>query len=370
MRAALLEKPQSDLVVVDDVDIAEPEAGQLLVRIAYCGVCHSDLHVIDGGLGRQLPVVLGHEAGGVVEAVGPGVSQFLAGDKVILTLRPVCGRCYFCSRGEPTLCQGMGGRGGAGRGAGRGGASHLSRAGEPVYPGVGLGAFAERVICSVNAAVKVPDDTPLEIACIIGCAVQTGVGAAVNTAKVQPGDTVVVQGLGGVGIAIVQGARIAGASQIIAVDPVEERRDASRRFGATATIDPAASDVVAEVQALTGIGADVAFDAVGMSQLIETGIMATRPGGMTVCVGVPRPDDAITIRPAVMFALGEKKLSGCFLGTSNPNREFPRLLALWRAGRLDLEGMVTRQRPLEEINDAFADMKAGRGIRTVLEIAP
>lgn len=366
MRAALLEKPQSDLVVVDDVDIAEPEPGQVLVRISHCGVCHSDLHVIDGGGGRQLPVVLGHEAGGTVESVGAGVNQLAAGDKVILTLRPVCGRCYFCSRGEPTLCRGLGGRGGAGPR----GTSHLSRSGQPVYPGVGLGAFAERVIASVHAAVKVPDDTPLDVACVIGCAVQTGVGAVVNTAKVEPGDTVVVQGLGGVGISIIQGARLAGASQIIAVDPVEERREASRRFGATATIDPTADEVVPMVQELTGIGADVAFDAVGMSQLIETGIMATRPGGTTVCVGVPRPDDAITIRPAVMFALGEKKLKGCFLGSSNPNREFPRLLALWRAGRLDLDGMVTKQRPLDEINEAFADMKAGRGIRTVLEIAP
>lgn len=366
MRAALLESPQSPLVVVDDVDIADPQAGQLLVRISHCGVCHSDLHVIDGGLGRQLPVVLGHEAGGIVEEVGAGVTHLAPGDKVILTLRPVCGRCYFCSRGEPTLCQGLGGRGGAGRG----GTSHLSRAGEPVYPGVGLGAFAERVIASVHAAVKVPADTPLEVACVIGCAVQTGVGAALNTARVQAGDTVVVQGLGGVGVAIIQGARLAGASQIIAVDPVEERREASTRFGATATIDPTAEEVVPRVQELTGIGADVAFDAVGMSQLIETGIMATRPGGKTVCVGVPRPDDAITIRPAVMFALGEKKLLGCFLGSSNPNREFPRLLSLWRAGRLDLDGMVTKQRPLEEVNQAFADMKAGRGIRTVLEIAP
>ncbi len=366
MRAALLEKPQSDLVVVDDVDIAEPEPGQILVRISHCGVCHSDLHVIDSGGGRQLPVVLGHEAGGTVESVGAGVAQVAAGDKVILTLRPVCGRCYFCSRGEPTLCRGLGGRGGAGQR----GTSHLSRSGQPVYPGVGLGAFAERVIASVHAAVKVPDDTPLDVACVIGCAVQTGVGAVVNTAKVEPGDTVVVQGLGGVGISIIQGARLAGASQIIAVDPVEERREASLGFGATATIDPTADEVVPKVQELTGIGADVAFDAVGMSQLIETGIMATRPGGTTVCVGVPRPDDAITIRPAVMFALGEKKLKGCFLGSSNPNREFPRLLALWRAGRLDLEGMVTKQRPLDEINEAFADMKAGRGIRTVLEIAP
>ena len=369
MRAALLEKPQSELVVVDDIDIAEPGVGQVRVRVAYCGVCHSDLHVIDGGGGRMLPVVLGHEASGVVEKVGAGVTQVAEGDKVIMTLRPVCGRCYFCSRGEPTLCRGLGG--GAGRSPGATPpASPLSRSGDPVFPGVGLGAFAEQVVASINQVVKVPDDTPLDLGCLIGCAVQTGVGAAINTAQMEAGDTVLVQGLGGVGVSIMQGARIAGASQIIAVDPVAERREAAAAFGATATIDPTTEDVARRAHELTGIGVDVAFDAVGVGKLIEIGIQATRPGGKTICVGVLRPDDSITIKPAVGFALGEKKLQGCFLGTSNPNREFPRLLSLWRAGKLDLEGMVTARRPLTEINEAFDDMRAGRGIRTVLEIAP
>jgi Zn-dependent alcohol dehydrogenase len=363
MRAALLEKPQSSLVIVDDITVADPAPGQVRVRVAYCGVCHSDLHVIDGAGGRGLPVVLGHEAGGIVETVGAGVTQVAPGDKVIMTLRPVCGRCYFCSRGQPTLCRGSGAGGG-------GGTSPLSRGSEVVHQGIGLGAFAEQVIASVNAVVKVPDDVALDTACLIGCAVQTGVGAAINTANVQPGDAVVVQGLGGVGISIVQGARLAGAAQIIAVDPVEERREASRHFGATAVIDPTTEDVAARVRELTGIGADAAFDAVGVGALIETGVAATRPGGTTVCVGVPRPDDSITIRPAVAFALGEKKITGCFLGTSNPHREFPRLLSLWKAGKLDLDAMVTARRPLDEINEAFDDMRAGRGIRTVLEIAP
>ena len=365
MRAALLEKPQSELVIVDDIVVADPGPGQVRVRIAYCGVCHSDLHVIDGPGGRGLPVVLGHEAGGVVEEVGPGVTQVAPGDKVILTLKPVCGRCYFCSRGQPTLCRG-GGAGAAGAPAG----PALSRSGEPVQQGIGLGAFAEQVLASVNAVVKVPDDTALDVACLIGCAVQTGVGAAINTGGVESGDSVVVQGLGGVGISIVQGARLAGASQIIAVDPVEERREASHQFGATATIDPTSEDVVARVRELTGIGADVAFDAVGVGKLIEIGVAATRPGGTTVCVGVLRPDDSFTIKPAVGFALGEKVVRGCFLGTSNPHREFPRLLSLWKAGNIDLDAMVTARRPLEEINEAFDDMRAGRGIRTVLEIAP
>ncbi|MDP1823254.1 MAG: Zn-dependent alcohol dehydrogenase [Archangium sp.] len=362
MRAALLEAPNTDLVVVDDVEIDKPQARQLLVRVSHCGVCHSDLHVIDGGLPGMTPTVLGHEAAGVVEAVGDAVSEVAPGDTVIMSLKPVCGRCYFCVRGQPTLCA----------------TSNtlmptipppLSRAGEPVYPGIGMGAFAEYVLVSVDAAVKVPDDTPTDIACVIGCAVQTGVGAVLNTAGVEEGATVLVQGLGGVGISIIQGARIAGASQIIAVDPFAERRTLSTGFGATTTLDPADGDVVAAVMDLTGgIGADYTFDAVGNPALIQVGINASRPGGTTVCVGVPKMTDEITI-PALFFAMGEKKVTGCFLGSSNPSREFNRLLDLWRAGHLDLAGMVTARRPLEEINEAFADMKAGRGIRTVLDLS-
>jgi Zn-dependent alcohol dehydrogenase len=362
MRAALLEAPNTDLVIVDDVEIDKPLARQLLVRISHCGVCHSDLHIIDGGLPGLMPTILGHEAGGVVEAVGDAVSEVEPGDKVILTLKPVCGRCYFCVRGQPTLCA-------SSNTLMPSGPPQLFRQGQPVYPGVGMGAFAEYVLVSIDAAVKVPDDTPMDIACVIGCAVQTGVGAALNTAAIEEGATVLVQGLGGVGISIIQGARIAGAAQIIAVDPFAERRDLSEHFGATSTLDPSAGDVVAAVLDLTGgIGADYSFDAVGNPALIETGINACRPGGTTVCVGVPKMTDVISI-PALFFAMGEKKVTGCFLGSSHPAREFNRLLSLWRAGRLDLEHMVTARRPLDEINDAFADMKAGHGIRTVLDLA-
>lgn len=361
MRAALLEAPNTELKVVDDIDIAPPGPGQIRVRVVNCGVCHSDLHVVDGGLPGMMPTVLGHEAGGIVEEVGAGVLDLAVGDKVIMTLRPVCGRCYFCVRNQPSLCSGPGGMLAMGP-------PPLSRAGEPVYPGIGMGAFAEQVIVYQNAAVKVPDDTPLEIACVIGCAVQTGVGAVLNTAQVEAGATVLVQGLGGVGMSIVQGARIAGASQVIVSDPFAERRELAAAFGATSAIDPNAQDVVSAVQAATGqIGVDYAFDAVGVPALVESGLNACRPGGTTVCVGVPKMTDAYTVQ-ALFFAMGEKKLTGCFLGSSNPQREFPRLLDLWRHGRLDLEGMVTARRPLDEINEAFADMKAGHGLRTVLDI--
>jgi Zn-dependent alcohol dehydrogenase len=361
MRAALLEAPNTDLKVVDDIDIAPPGPGQIRVRVVNCGVCHSDLHVVDGGLPGMMPTVLGHEAGGIVEEVGAGVLDLAVGDKVIMTLRPVCGRCYFCVRNQPSLCSGPGGMLTMGP-------PPLSRGGDPVYPGIGMGAFAEQVIVYQNAAVKVPDDTPLEVACVIGCAVQTGVGAVLNTAKVEAGATVLVQGLGGVGMSIVQGARIAGASQIIVSDPVAERRELAAKFGATGAVDPTAQDVVSAVQAATGqIGVDYAFDAVGVPALVETGLNACRPGGTTVAVGVPKMTDAYTVQ-ALFFAMGEKKLTGCFLGSSNPQREFPRLLDLWRNGRLDLDGLVTARRPLDEINEAFADMKAGRGLRTVLDI--
>jgi S-(hydroxymethyl)glutathione dehydrogenase / alcohol dehydrogenase len=201
---------------------------------------------------------------------------------------------------------------------------------------------------------------------VLGCSVQTGVGAVLNTAKVPAGATVLVIGLGGVGISIVQGARIAGATRIIGVDPVAERREAAERFGVTDAADPGAGDVASACMELTGgIGVDYAFDAVGRSALVETCVGATRPGGTTVMVGVPRIEEQLTVH-AIGFGLSEKKLMGCFLGSSNPHRDFPRLLELWRAGRLDLEGMITARRPLDEVATAFDDMKGGVGIRTVL----
>jgi len=230
-----------------------------------------------------------------------------------------------------------------------------------------MGAFGEYVLIQETGAIPVPDDTPLEIVCVIGCAVQTGVGAVLNTAKVEEGATVLVMGAGGIGISIIQGARLAGAARIIVSDPVAERRDAAARFGATDAIDPTTEDVTATVMRLTGVGADYAFDAVGRSALIETGLWSTRSGGTTVLVGAGPVEDTITF-PPVLLVITEKKLIGSLLGGSNSPFEIPRLLALWRAGRLDLEGMVTAHRPMAEINEAVADLKAGRGIRTVLAL--
>ncbi|HWS44968.1 MAG TPA: Zn-dependent alcohol dehydrogenase [Acidimicrobiia bacterium] len=366
MRAALLEASEKPLAVVDDIDIDAPRAGEVLVRVSHCGVCHSDLSLANGTFPVVAPTVLGHEAAGVVEAVGAGVAALAPGDKVVLTAVPVCNRCYWCARGEYGCCVNTAS---ISTGTFLDGRTPLSRHGNPVLRGVGLGGFAEYAITTETGAIKVEPDTPLEIACVIGCAAQTGVGAVLNTARVPEGATVLVAGAGGIGISIVQGARVAGATRIIVSDPVAERRDNARRFGATDVVDPAADDVIGAVQQLTGgIGVDYAFDAVGAGPVIETCVWATRNGGTTVLVGAGGIDQSVTLAPPVLITMSERKIMGSLLGSCNGARDIPRLLALWRAGRIDLEGMITARRPLAEINDAFADMTAGRGLRTVLTI--
>src|ERR1700712_516328 len=364
VRAALLETVGQPLRVVDDVEVAPPGPGQVKVRVANCGLCHSDLTIMEGA-GGMTPAILGHEASGVVEEVGAGVRTVKPGDKVLLAPLAPCGRCYWCVRGEHAICQeAMFGLGGGYAD----GSTPLTRNGVVVTRGVGVGGFSELVITSESGAVKIPADTPLEIAAVIGCAVQTGVGAVLNTAGVEPGATVLVMGLGGIGISVVQGARIAGAAQIIVSDPVQERRDAAAGFGATHTLDPSATDLTqAAYELMAGIGGDYAFDAFGNAGLLETGLRATRRGGMTVGVGVAKGNEMVT-PSAIGLVMQEKKLVGSVFGSSNPHREVPRMLSFWRAGLLDLEGMISRRRPLEEGNEGFDDMRAGRGIRTVLDI--
>jgi Zn-dependent alcohol dehydrogenase len=365
MRAALLEAGRTPLQVVDDVDVAPPAAGQVLVRVRHCGLCHSDLSIIDSESPAPLPMILGHEAAGTVEATGPGVRSVAPGDHVVLAAVAPCGRCYWCSRGEPTACQDA-------RTLTTGtlpdGTLPLSRKEAPVYRGLNVGGFGEYVMTTDNAAVRIDRDIPLPLASLIGCAVQTGVGAVLNTAGVEEGATVLVMGLGGVGMSVVQGARLAGASRVIVSDPIAERREAAAAFGATDAVDPSTDDLVAACRRLTGIGVDYAFDAAGNARLVEAGIEATRVGGTTVSVGAPTFDQAVTISPAVRFLVESKRLLGCLYGGGNAHREFPRFVSLWRRGLLDLESMVSFTRPLEEINAGLDDLRAGRGIRTVLSL--
>lgn len=363
MRAAVLEPTGRPLVVIDDLDIADPGPGDVLVEVHACGVCHSDLSNVNGTYPAPGPIVLGHEAAGVVAAIGSEVASVAVGDRVILSPIATCGHCYACLRGDFGVCEQAAA---VTTGTFVDGSSPLSRGGSPVYRGLGVGGFSELSLVHEAAAVKIPDDAPLDVACVIGCSIQTGVGAVLNTAKVTPGSTVLVIGLGGVGIAIVQGARLAGARRIIVSDPVAARRDAAARFGATDAVDPTADDLVGEVLRITGAGVDYAFEAVGKGSLVDQAIWTTRPGGMIVMVGAAPITDAVTINPAVVFMASEKKLVGSFLGSCNSRRDIPRLLGLWQSGHLDFEGMITHRRPLEEVNAAFADMEAGVGIRTVL----
>jgi len=367
MRAAVLEEAGKPLVIHDDVEIIEPRAGEVRVRVKYCGLCHSDLGIVDGTMPMAaFPIILGHEAAGIVESIGSGVDGLAPGDKVVLTPVPPCGRCYYCQRHQHSLCvNGMN----IMTNTFQDGTTGLSRNGETVMRGLGVAALAEYVVAPATGAVKVDDDVPLDIACVIGCALQTGVGAVLNTAKVEEGATVLIMGAGGVGIAAVQGARLAGASTIMVSDPNPDRREAALGFGATHTVDPTTTDVVAHCFEHTdNIGMDYAFETAGVAALIETGFNAIRNGGKTVCVGAPPLEDAITIPSAVIFAISEKQLCGCLLGSCNSLQEIPRLIRLWKAGKLDLDGMVTARRPLVEVNEGFADLAAGKGIRTVLEL--
>ncbi len=363
MRAALYEAGTTDLVL-GDVDIDDPAPGRVRVRVHHCGICHSDYTVLHSAYGAS-PAVLGHEAAGVVDAVGEGVTMVAPGDKVVLTPIAPCGRCYWCQRDQPGCCVNNSAVLG---GSFLDGSTGLSRGGRQVFRGLGVGGFAEYAMCNETGAVKVPAGTPLETACVIGCAVQTGVGAVLNTAKVEPGATVLVLGLGGIGLSVVQGARAAGAAQIIASDPLGWRRDAAASMGATTVIDPTADDVLAATRDLTSVGADYAFECAGVAALAAVGVEATRAGGSTVLVGAPPLEGKLEIDPLVLFGVSEKKLMGCFLGSCNSLRDIPRLVAMWRAGQLDLEALVTARRPLDDINDAFADLAAGVGIRTVIDL--
>ena len=365
MLAAVQESGGSPLIITE-IEIEDPGPGQVRVAVRHCGCCHSDLSIVSGVFPAPMPIVLGHEASGVVDAVGSGVSHLKPGDHVVLTPCPPCGICYFCVRGEASSCvnsqaimtnQLSDGKTG------------LSRNGEIVYRGVGLGGFAEYVLTPSTGAVKIDQQIPLEVACVVGCAVQTGVGAVLNTAEVQEGATVLVIGLGGIGLSVVQGARLAGASRIIASDPIAARREAAGALGATDLIDPTREDLIVQAQTQTGgIGVDYAFECAGHGDLISQAITATRNAGTIVCVGAPPIDHNITIAPASLFVMTAKRLMGTLLGGCNSLREIPRMIELYQNGRLDLEALITARRPLSEINEAMGDLAAGRGIRTVIDI--
>ena len=357
MRAALFLE-QNGPLTVEDVTPADPGPRDVIVHITASGVCHSDVHVINGALPMPPPAILGHEGCGVVEAVGAEVTRVKVGDRIIGSFIPACGACWFCLRDESHLCANTYAVMGAPR-ATRGD-------GTPLMAMTGLGTFADMMTCDESSVVKIETDVPDEQLALIGCGVTTGVGAALNTAGVKAGDTVAVIGCGGVGQSVIQGARIAGAARVIAVDPVELKRDAAMALGATDVVDPSDGDATEQVLALTGgIGVDYAFEVIGTPATVLQAFSMARSGGAAVAVGVSRFDENITI-PSFPLVLAEKRLLGCVYGSAQVRRDFPRLVSLVEAGKLDLAHMITRTMPLDDINEALRAMKDGEVIRSVL----
>lgn len=360
MKAAVLEAYGQPLNVTD-VDLAPPQKGEVLVAIRATGVCHSDLTIQQGKVPYPTPCVLGHEAAGEVIEIGDGVTSVKPGDHVVTMWTPMCGQCYMCRRGQTHLCEGI-----RAMGMMDDGTSRLSKDGKLILHGISSATFAERAIFRDYALVKIADDVPFDVASVVGCGVLTGVGAAINTAKVRPGESVAVIGCGGVGINVVQGARLAGAYPIIAVDTVESKLDTAERFGATHRVNAADADPVATVLELTSArGVDAAFEVVGAPALQRQAFDMTRRGGRSVLVGMAGLTDEVAF-PSMFLTLGEKNVLGCYYGSCDPKRDIPLFLSLWKARKLDLEGLVSRTAKLDDVNGAFEDMEAGKVIRTVL----
>jgi S-(hydroxymethyl)glutathione dehydrogenase/alcohol dehydrogenase len=357
MRAAVLSEYNQPLVI-EELD--DPPLGRRDVRVQIdaSGVCHSDLSVQNGGMRMPLPIVLGHEGAGTVLEVGKEVNRVKPGDQVIASFIPACGVCFHCLRDESNLCEKSREVLFAGRG--------IRSDGSKVFGMMGLGTFSDVMTIDEASVVKVDTELPAEQLALIGCGVTTGVGAALFTARIEPGSTVAVIGCGGVGQSVIQGARIAGASRIFAIDPVELKRTAAEQQGATDLIDPGAGDPTAQVQALTGgRGTDYAFEVIGLPETILQAYNTARRGGTVVIVGMPRTDATVTFEAMHLF-FDEKKMLGCLYGSAQVRRDFPKLVSLVETGRLDIGSMVSRRIKLDEVNDAFRAIGAGEVIRSVI----
>ena len=348
---------------IETLDLEAPRAGEVLVKVHAAGVCHSDWHIVSGATQHPLPVALGHEGAGVVHALGAGVTELRVGEHVALNWAPNCGRCFYCRHDSPSLCAEYVEPIWAG--TLMDGTTRFSLGGRPVYHYSALGCFSDWIVVPAACCVPLPPAVPLPVAALIGCAVTTGVGAVLNTAQVRPGSSVAVFGAGGVGLSAVLGARLAGAATIIAVDRAAAKRDIALACGATDFL-VAGPDVVAQIQALTGgRGADYAIEAVGLPAVQETCLLAARPGGTIILAGLA-PMGSSTNLPGALITRQEKTVKGSYYGSASPGRDFPFFAALYLAGQLDLDQLVSRTYTLEQVNEAYADMLSGGGARGVI----
>ena len=361
MKAAVLREAGAPLSI-ENLDIAPPGPDEVRVKLVASGICHSDYSVANGKLRSPMPVVLGHEGAGVVDEVGSGVTSLAPGDHVIAALTPSCGKCVMCAEGRPYLCAEM-------MKASAGstlldGTTRLSSGDEEVFQLMALGTFAEYMVIPAGSAIKVSHNAPLDTVCLVGCGVTTGVGAAVNTAQVETGSSVAVIGCGGVGLSIIQGARLQGAEIIIAVDPIEEKRTLAMSMGATHAVDPLNEDLADAVRSLTGKGVHYAFEALGRQDTIGQCWQIIRPSGQAVIVGMTSMKDNLEVPVAGFFA--EREFRGSVYGSATPHTDIPKFVDLYQSGELMLDEMITKRIRLEDVNTAFEEMGRGEGARSVI----
>lgn len=372
IRAAVLnESPvaapyaQSRPLRIEALDLAPPEHGEVLVRVRAAGLCHSDLSVIDGNRPRPVPMVLGHEAAGEVVETGPGVDDLKAGDRVVMVFVPSCGHCAPCAEGRPALCEP--GNAANGRGEMLGGGRRLSAHGQPVHHHIGVSAFAEHAVISRRSLVKVEAEIPHEIAALFGCAVLTGVGAAVNTARIKAGETVAVVGLGGVGLSALLGAIACGASRVVAVDLAQDKLDLALALGATDAFKADTPDAIEAIRQATKGGVDHGLEMAGSVRALDLAYQITKRGGTTTTAGLANPAHTLSLSPVRLVA-EERTLKGSYVGSCVPSRDIPRFIELYQRGKLPVDKLWTSSGSLDEINEGFDALNEGRTIRHIVRM--
>jgi S-(hydroxymethyl)glutathione dehydrogenase / alcohol dehydrogenase len=363
-KAAVLTAVDSPLEIREDLTLASPGPGEVRVAMAASGVCHSDLSVQNGTIPMPTPIVLGHEGAGTVTEIGPDVTGLAEGDRVVLSFVPNCQNCYFCTRGQGYLCEqaAMAVMGGL-----LDGTTRITSQGGPLHQMAMLGTFGEEAVVPAISTVKIDDSIPLKVAALIGCGVLTGVGAALNTASIRQGDTVAVIGCGGVGLNVIQGAAIAGAGEIVAIDKFDSKLEMARKFGATQTVKAGQDDPAAVITSVAGGRlADTTFEVIGLKDTIMQALSLTRQGGEAILVGVPRMDVVLEMAAALEFLYLNKTVKGCWYGSSNVNEDVPRLLGLYQDGKLKLDELISREIEVDAVNEAFSAMESGEVARSVI----
>ncbi|SMF40592.1 alcohol dehydrogenase [Tistlia consotensis] len=360
-----LPRPYADSqpLKIEELELEGPGPGEVLVEVKAAGLCHSDLSVINGDRPRPTPMAIGHEAAGVVRELGAGVDDLAVDDQVVMTFVPACGHCVPCSEGRPALCEPAAAANG--KGVLLSGAQRLSKGGRPVAHHMGVAAFSTLTVVSRRSLVKVDRDLPAEQAALFGCAVMTGVGAVINTARFEAGQTAAVIGLGGVGLNSLLGCLVAGASKVVAVDLVPAKLELARQLGATDAVDASAPDAVERIKALTGGGVDVAFEMAGSVPALELAYKATRRGGQTVTAGLANPSKNLSIQQVSLVA-EERTLKGSYIGSCVPLRDIPRYIGLFRGGKLPVDRLLSERIGFEDLNAAFDRLADGKSVRQVL----